>query len=128
MARDLFSDITQLTLTRTLDATVARQKSIANNIANVETPGYKRVFVSFENELRSALEEPIASSRKSLLQNLTPVRKTDYVSPSKPDGNNVNIDAEMSDLAKNQLQNKAATTLMQAKLSIMRAAISEGKK
>jgi len=128
LARDLFSDITQLTLTRTLDATVARQKSIANNIANVETPGYKRVFVSFENELRSALEEPIASSRKSLLQNLTPVRKTDYVSPSKPDGNNVNIDAEMSDLAKNQLQNKAATTLMQAKLSIMRAAISEGKK
>ncbi len=128
MARDLFSDITQLTLTRTLDASVARQKTIANNIANVETPGYKRVYVPFENELRSALAEPNPNSRRTLLKDLTPVQKTDYLSPSKPDGNNVNIDAEMSDLAKNQLRNKAATTLLQAKSSIMRAAISEGKK
>ena len=128
MARDLFSDITQLALTRTLDASVARQKTIANNIANVETPGYKRVYVPFENELRSALEELNPNSRRALLKDLTPVRKTDYISPSKPDGNNVNIDAEMSDLAKNQLKNKAAITLMQVKSSIMRAAISEGKK
>lgn len=128
MARNLFTDITQMTLTRTLDATIARQKSIANNIANVETPGYKRVYVPFENELRSALDEQNSSSRMSQVKDLTPTRKTDYISQSKPDGNNVNIDAEMSDLAKNQLKNKAAMTLLQGKSAIMRAAISEGKK
>ena len=128
MARDLFTDITQLTLRRTLDATIARQRTIANNIANVETPGYKRVYVPFESELRSALDEQNPDTRRSKLNTLTPARRTDNITPSKPDGNNVNIDAEMSDLAKNQLQNKAAMTLLQAKSYIMRAAISEGKK
>lgn len=128
MAFDLFTDRTQLALTKMLDATVARQKTIANNIANVETPGYKRVYVPFENELRSALDDQNSTSSKNKLKELTPVRRTDYVSPCKPDGNNVNIDAEMSDLAKNQLKNKAVITLMQSKSSILRAAITEGKK
>lgn len=128
MALNIFSDITQVTLKKVLDSSIARQRTIANNIANVETPGYKRVYVPFEHELQSALSEQNPESRRNQLEQLTPARRTDNISPCKPDGNNVNIDAEMSDLAKNQMMNKAATTLLQAKSSIMRAAISEGKK
>ena len=128
MANDFFSDITSTALARTLDATAARQKAIANNIANVETPGYKRVYVSFENELKRVMEEGTGRSVRQGLKELMPVQRTDLVSPAKPDGNNVNIDAEIADLAKNALKQKATAVLLEAKGAMLRAAVSEGKK
>lgn len=128
MAKDLFTDITQLALNRTLDATVVRQRAIANNIANAETPGYKRSYVPFEEELKKALDDDNSNTVRRNLTEIDPVRQRDNISASKPDGNNVNIDAEMADLSKNQLKNKAVTTLIQGKSYILRAAISEGKK
>ena len=127
MANDFFSDITSSVLAKTLDATAARQKAIANNIANVETPGYKRVYVSFENELKSIMEQGSGRSRREALKALTPVRHTDELSPAKPDGNNVNIDGEIADLAKNALDQKATAVLLEAKISMLRAAILGGK-
>jgi len=44
-------------LLRSLDASMMRSRTIANNIANVNTPGYRRVEVSFEDELRQALDK-----------------------------------------------------------------------
>ena len=127
MASDFFSDITSTALAKTLDATAARQKAIANNIANVETPGYKRVYVSFENELRHVMEEGSRHSIREGLRELMPVRRTDLISPDKPDGNNVNIDAEIADLAKNSLKQKAAAVLLEAKIAMLREAIMGGK-
>jgi len=128
MASDFFSDITSTALAKTLDAAAARQKAIANNIANVETPGYKRVYVSFENELRSVMEEGSAHAVRKALKSLAPVRRTDLVSAEKPDGNNVNIDAEIAELARNTLKQKAVTVLMAGKSAMLRAAITEGKR
>lgn len=128
MASEMFSDIASTVLSKTLDAAAARQKAIANNIANVETPGYKRSYVSFENELRSALEQSSRSSIRKGLSELTPTRKTDTVSPEQANGNNVSIDAEIADLAKTQLNHKAATVLLEAKIGMLRAAITEGKR
>lgn len=128
MAADLFSDITSTVLGKTLDATAARQRAIANNIANVETPGYKRCYVSFEEELVSAMRQGSASRVRRAIRELVPLKRTDIVSPSRPDGNNVNIDAEIADLARNSLSNKAATVLLEAKGAMLRAAVSEGKR
>ena len=50
-------------LTKAADASALRNKTIANNIANIDTPHYKRQDVSFETELRHALK---ASKYKSL--------------------------------------------------------------
>ena len=128
MATDFISDITSTALAKTLDATASRQKAIANNIANIETPGYKRVYVSFENELKSVMEQGTRHSVRQGLKELMPVQRTDLVSPAKPDGNNVNIDAEIADLAKNALKQKATAVLLEAKIAMLRAAITEGKR
>lgn len=128
MTSEIFPDITSAALAKTLDAAAARQKTIANNIANVETPGFKRGTVSFESELRRVLDASTESEIREGLQKLTPIQETDYQSPSRPNGNNVNIDAEISDLARTSLKYRAAATLLENKTGMLRAAISEGKK
>ncbi len=128
MASELFNDITATALSKTLDAAAARQKSIANNVANVETPGYKRTQVSFEDELRRIINLKTGSELSKGLQELRPITKTDIQSPARPDGNNVNIDAEMSDLARTALKYRAAAVLLEGKTAMLKAAISEGKR
>ncbi|MCE5314770.1 MAG: flagellar basal body rod protein FlgB [Armatimonadota bacterium] len=124
---DFFSDITSTVLSKTLDAAAARQKAIANNIANVETPGYKRSYVNFETELKRIIETKSGHKLRQGVRDLEPVRQTDVISECKPDGNNVNIDAEIADLAKTQGQHRAATTLLENKISLLRTAINGGK-
>lgn len=126
-ASDMFSDITSKVLVRKLDAQSARQRAIANNIANVETPGYKRTYVTFEDQLQQAMNEPTARLRRQGVEDIAPNRCTDFVSPCRPDGNNVNIDQEVADLAKSGLEYRAATVLLQGKSSMLRAAVTEGK-
>ena len=128
MASKFFSDIASTVLSKTLDAAAARQKAVANNIANVETPGYKRSYVSFESELKKVLQQPSGRDVRLGLKNLAPVSLLDLSSPAKPDGNNVNIDAEIADLAKTALKYKAATVLLEAKIGMLRSAITEGKR
>lgn len=127
MAGEFLSDIASTVLSKTLDGSAARQKAIANNIANAETPGYKRGYVSFEDELRSILDRKSGHEVRAGLKTYTPVCQIDQFSPSKPDGNNVNIDAEVADLAKTSLKYRAAVTLMEMKNAILRNAISGGK-
>jgi flagellar basal-body rod protein FlgB len=128
LAPDFLSDTAAIVIGKTLDATAARQKSIANNIANVETPGYKRSYVSFEEELRSVLSRKDRREIQKALSELVPVRRNDVFSPARPDGNNVNIDAEIADLAKTGLKHRAAAVLLEGKIAMLRAAITEGKR
>lgn len=128
LAPDFLSDTAAIVIGKTLDATAARQKSIANNIANVETPGYKRSYVSFEEELRSVLSRKDRREIQKAFSELVPVRRNDVFSPARPDGNNVNIDAEIADLAKTGLKHRAAAVLLEGKIAMLRAAITEGKR
>lgn len=128
MASESFTDITATALSKTLDASAARQKTIANNIANVETPGYKRRCVSFEEELKRVLDRKNPNQVREGLRSLTPTTEIDALSPSRADGNNVNIDVEISDLAKTSLKYRAAAVLLGGKTGMLRAAISEGKR
>ena len=126
MSRDLFNDVTSTTLRKTLDTAVLRQKSIANNIANVETPGYRRSTVSFEGELKRVLDKNSGPQALDAVQELQPIRQTDTQSPMRPDGNNVNIDAEIADLNKTVLMNRAAATLLQLRGSMIKSAVKGG--
>ncbi len=126
MGSNLLTDVTSTALAKTLDAAAARQRAIANNIANVETPGYKRSYVAFEDELRRVMDEKTGDDLREGLNELTPVTQTDVLSPAREDGNNVNIDAEIADMAKNTIKYRAAVTLMEAKAAVLRSAI-EGK-
>lgn len=82
----MFDDVTSVALHSALDGLVARQKAIANNIANIQTPGYRATRVSFEESLREALDAGEAPV-------VTPTSATS-LEPTREDGNNVNLDTE----------------------------------
>ncbi|MBE5967578.1 MAG: flagellar basal body rod protein FlgB [Lachnospiraceae bacterium] len=95
-------------LNKAADASWVRNEVISNNIANVDTPGYKRKDVQFESYLRSALlgdnslEKRVSDAH---LDSLNPSIYTDNISLSyRLDGNNVNIDTESANLAQNQVR------------------------
>jgi flagellar basal-body rod protein FlgB len=128
LSRDLFTDTTSLVLAKCLDAAAVRHKVIANNIANVETPGYKRSEVLFEDHLKQVLEGADRRLVKRRVRELEPVVTTDTLSPSRPDGNNVSIDREMADLAKNSLRYEAAVQILNLKNAMIRTVLTEGRR
>ncbi len=96
-------------LGKAADASALRQKTIANNIANVDTPHYKRQDVSFAENLQRALKnsrfETLDHKIDSLkLSRLKGTVYTDSLNYSyRLDGNNVDIDTENVEMASNQL-------------------------
>ena len=104
-------------LHRTMDVELLRQNVIAHNIANSDTPNFKRSTVSFESELGRALagenapqfaahrthsaHVPFRSVRT--YQDVRPVRQVDYATTAKNNGNNVDIEAESSNLLRSRL-------------------------
>lgn len=87
---------------RGLDASWTKNEVISSNIANIDTPGYKRKKVEFGD----LLDDKLSSSRLKNKKNESPYIKisTDTSTANmRTDENNVNIDTEMSDLSKNQI-------------------------
>lgn len=94
-------------LGKALDASWMRNEVITNNIANVDTPGYKRQNVKFESMLADAMASKRPSVQERIL-NMEPQVSRDGTNLSyRLDGNNVDIDAEMGYLAENQLRYNA---------------------
>ena len=95
-------------LKKAADASWKRNEVITNNIANVDTPGYKRKDVQFESYLMGALtgddslDKRVANVR---VGNLDAQVYTDNANLSyRLDGNNVDIDTESANLAENQIR------------------------
>jgi flagellar basal-body rod protein FlgB len=98
-----------------MDLLSTRQKLVASNIANADTPGYKTKDINFQFEFIS------------LAQDAEPnvVEPHDLV--VKSDGNNVNMDREARLLSENALRFNVATNLMKSELKTINNAIQEGK-
>jgi flagellar basal-body rod protein FlgB len=92
-----------------------RQKLVASNIANADTPGYKTQDVDFQTSFQTAMDggTPHAGEVSSL--------------PTKNDGNNVDLDREARLLAENALRFNVASTLMRSQLQQVKEAIQGGK-
>ena len=82
-----------------LDFAALRHKTIANNIANINTPGFRRSDVAFADELARVLERKGLNGVKEVGLRRTQPETTAV----RADGNNVNIDTEMAALAENTL-------------------------
>ena len=97
-------------LDRAADAAWQRNEAISNNIANVDTPGYKRQDVAFESVLQQALGNNRYESMDDKVANVNLSRLrggayVDYANYSyRLDGNNVDIENENVMLAENQLK------------------------
>ena len=105
-----------VSLERYMDLLAARQKLVASNIANADTPGYKTRDLDFQSEFRNALEA-----------GGTPVVREVGNLPIKNDGNDVSIDREARLLAENALRFNIASNLLRGEIKMMKMAIDEGK-
>ena len=130
----LFSKTTLPVTLKVMDTGMLRARTIANNIANVNTPGYRRVEVSFEDALRGALDRTRlrgtqTDSRHIQMgkRDLSQVKAEAYepADPTQPSGvNNVDIDSEMSKLAENQIMFNYGVKFAKGTFSKLNAAIT----
>jgi flagellar basal-body rod protein FlgB len=123
MITSLFDQPNYVATKKLLDATVLRHEAIASNLANIETPGYRRVDLdrSFAVELRQALAGERSSDIKSLQPALA--QDPDAVS-SRRDGNTVELEAELLHLNQNTLAHTVETQLITSSLLRLRTAIT----
>ncbi len=108
-------------LSRLLDVAAIRHDVIAQNVANVNTPGYRLLEVNFEDALREALQSDDWRERLSTVsaEVVPSAREAD-----RADGNNVDIDLEMAGSQKNSLFFEAYTQILANELAQFRAAIT----
>jgi flagellar basal-body rod protein FlgB len=104
-------------LTREMDVSVLRGNVIANNVANADTPNFKRSVVNFEAQLKRALDREKAEAFPQYLtdrrhivfqkpmdwRDVSPRRVLDYLTEAKNNGNNVDIEEEGMNALNNQL-------------------------
>ena len=115
-------------LKKGLDAATTRGKVIANNIANINTAGYKRNYVNFEDSLNNSIND--MELKKTDLKHLDETTSGDIqtlqdnTSSMKADGNNVDIDTEMVDQSTNSLMYNALVSQVNSKLSLTNYIIS----
>jgi flagellar basal-body rod protein FlgB len=97
-----------------------RQKAIASNVANLETPGYRRLDVKFEETLAKAL----ASADPADLDNLEPEVYQPGDTPVKANGNDVSLEAEIGEMLKNSLRHGAYIRLLRKKFAQIETAVN----
>ncbi|MDF2627107.1 MAG: flgB [Symbiobacteriaceae bacterium] len=116
------NDLTARLLERGIEASGLRQRMQAHNIANMNTPGFKRTRVEFEQHLASALAEGKDPD------GVRPVVVTEETTLVRPDGNNTDVEAEMAALAENQLWYAALTRQLSDHFARLRMVIHDGRR
>jgi len=123
-------------LQKVLDLRAEKEKIIASNIANAETPGYSAVKFKFEDQLKVALSQKNVNMQTTH-ENHLPFSPTSIENVSGQlslkkdttgigDGNSVSLEEEMLDLSENQLLYETAAQLLKKKLSLRKYVIQGG--
>lgn len=100
-------------------AETKRQNTIASNVANMETPGYKRLSVKFEE----ALNKAIKNNEDDFESMEIPVCQPQNT-PVKANGNDVSLNTEVTEMVKNNLRHKTYTYLLKTKYTQIKQAIN----
>ena len=130
---------TNYLLERSLDVESTRRRVIANNIANVDVPHFKRSEVNFESELSRVIEErerhsnrvpALLSEERHIpffvprdIDSVQPRVNLDYTTSMRNDGNNVDIEKETVDGAKNMMRYNAFVTSLNSNFRMLKIAI-----
>lgn len=104
-----------------LDFAALRHKVIANNIANVNTPGFRRSDVEFAEELGRALQDRGLGGVSGLQFKLTQPNET----PIRNDDNNVSVDKEMASLAENAIMYQVYAQLLTRRFRLISEILKE---
>ncbi len=117
-------------LQKGLEGTRVRHEAILQNIANIETPGYKRKIVRFEDDLRDAISRKGLSSRGTSENRLSAIMKVhpqmdvDDESVIRADGNTVDVDMESAELSENTLRYLALLEILRRSFGGMKRAMA----
>jgi flagellar basal-body rod protein FlgB len=112
-------DVTQHTLESAIRGAAARQTALASNVANANTPGYRRQDVDFHGTLKAAM----ASGESGAVEHVAFSAAPDGSAPMQADGNSVDIDVENATLAKNGLEYEALVAVTSARIAILKSAM-----
>ncbi len=139
---EIGSSRSEQVLQAALSGLAARQRAISDNVANIDTPGFKASRVEFEEALKSAMGREDGRPRVLMLT------KVENGLPSAPGdpadlkaqafisndtsrrlyGNNVDIDQEMVKLAETNLTYNALAQLTNSRLSLLRTIVNDGRR
>ncbi|MCE5236822.1 MAG: flagellar basal body rod protein FlgB [Clostridiaceae bacterium] len=136
MIKDIFASTKYLE--KGLDAAWLRNQVISNNIANAETPGFKSSSVEFEDVFAAALDDTNGFDNKMTRDKhisfsgvdpdgVVPTVVKNSGTDMRMDGNNVDIDYENVELAKNTLYYNTLVEKLNSEFSMLRMAITEGR-
>lgn len=149
MIPGLFDDPAGKVVRASLTGLQARQRAIANNIANVDTPGYKALDVDFESQLKAGVAATASGRARRVFRlglettdprhiPLQPIvdRPGEMRFDAAPtadgtlrnDGNTVDIDREMTRLAELQISYNALGQVQSNRFGVLRTAINEGRR
>ncbi len=119
-------------LSKALDVYTLRSKAISSNIANVNTPGYRRKFVTFEEQLQNAVEKTLSGVRsnphhmpigRQRITEVQPQLEEDNSPVLKSGANNVDIDREIVEQVKNEIRFVYGARLLANNFKALRASI-----
>ena len=111
-------DTVHVALERAIQGAGLRHEALASNLANVNTPGYRRQDVDFH----SALQAAMPAGRDAVAATAIGA-EVDETAPMRPDGNSVDIDGEAANLAENALTYEALTQVLRVRGDILEIAI-----
>ncbi len=130
---------TNYILEKSLDVESLRKKVIADNVANVDVPHFKRSEVNFESELKRALDNNKYTNENRVpalitdnrhipffvewdIKSVQPRINLDYSTSMRNDGNNVDIEKEMVDAAKNKMRYDALVAALNHNFKMIKLA------
>lgn len=106
-------------LTKLMEVSEVRHRVISQNLANVNTPGYTRLKVNFEDALsREIMDGNVTGAQ------VAPEVTEDRQLPARADGNNVDVDLEIGELQRNAMMYQTYSQLLASQFATMRLAIS----
>lgn len=108
-------------LMRLMSASTERARVISGNIANANTPGFRRQVLQFENLLGEALHAGAS------LDGVAPEVAEDKVTPARADGNNVNLELELNAERQNRLLYDTYAAMLQSHFDLIEIAIQPGR-
>ena len=113
---------------KTLDSLWMRQNLTMNNIANVDTPGFKSQYMTFENELAQKIRSALTVQKASMknvargIENMRPSVHTTLNEATRLDENNVDMDQEQVELARTAYEYQYMISSVSSDLSRLRSA------
>ncbi len=111
-------DTVHIALERAIQGSSIRHEALAQNLANINTPGYRRRDVDFHSALQAAMP-----GGKDAVASAPIAAQVDSSSPMRADGNSVDVDAEAANLAQNALEYEALAQVLRVRGDIIEIAI-----